>query len=398
MGSDGSHSFLVKLHGLRGIAVLYVVLFHFFKPIFPGGFAGVDLFFLLSGFLVTRSNLALITQTDLTVRSFLGEFYRRRVARIFPMLLFASFFSLFLGLIFTPANNLGKLLVYFTSSLVGLTNIKLFKDRSDYFSLDQDFNWFTQTWSLGVEEQFYLIFSIIIGITLYSSFVDKTKNLKKIFFILMVTSFLVTLAKLLKQDRPEAIFYLLHFRFWELCLGVCLSLMFQNYQVRFQFDRWENISLIFLVIGLFVPYDSVFFPFPNLLFICAGGVILILNCGKKTNTLAEKILSFKFLQYLGSISYSLYLIHWIILVLLKHSFGEDDITMGLGVLVSLAISDLTFRFVELPSGSLLRKSSNLSWALAIFLFVIAGVSYSLKKFHNFETNVLYIGRVSMSWS
>ena len=390
-----NHSFLTKLHGLRGIAVLYVVLFHFFGGIFKGGFSGVDLFFLLSGFLVTRSNSKDLESNDLKLIPFLKDFYVRRVARIFPMVLVSSIVSVIIALVFTPVGNLSKVLSYFSSSLLGFSNIRLLMDKSNYFSLDQEFNWFTQTWSLGVEEQFYFVFSIIVGIVIITKVRDRIVRLKNVFLSLMILSFIATVVHLFTKGKAESVFYMMHFRFWELSLGVCLYFYLRNRSVSpVLFQKIETPALLILSLGLWIPYHSLFFPVPLLFPVILGGSIFILSSGIKTSTIAEKILNLSFLQYLGNISYSLYLVHWIVLVFLRHSFGDGFVSMLVGTFISIGLSHLTYIYIESPANNTLRKSSKRSLILASFLVFFASLSYFISGSKFLEKNNLYVGNLS----
>lgn len=209
--------FLTKIHGFRGFSIILVLLFHFFENVFTGGYLGVDIFFIISGYIVTRSTLKYWPKTYSQIPKFIITFYIKRIARLLPVGLLVSSLSLIMALIFTSPSELKEMTDFYRGSFLGYTNFLLFFNNQNYFSLSQEFNFFTQTWSLGVEEQFYLIYSLLICLVPFIS-----KRISLIFIMFTILSIISNLK--IFGAAPEGQFYLIPFRLWEMGFGVVLSL------------------------------------------------------------------------------------------------------------------------------------------------------------------------------
>ena len=144
-----------EIDGLRGIAILSVVLYHIFPSIFPSGFLGVDIFFVISGYLITAT---IINNNRNNLIEFLFQFYSKRLKRLFPTLFIFFIFTIFGLCLFIPEPK--EFIEAGISSLVGLSNIYLWIKETDYFAQTAELNPFTQTWSLGIESQFYFIYRL----------------------------------------------------------------------------------------------------------------------------------------------------------------------------------------------------------------------------------------------
>lgn len=369
-----------KLHGLRGIAIISVLFFHFYPSIFKSGFIGVDLFFILSGYLVTKSVLREITQTNPSLKKFLLNFYTKRFARIYPLLILSVFTSFFFALLFTTDKNLPVLLRDTSFAIMGISNIGFYNSSFDYFATNQMFNFFTQTWSLGIEEQFYVVFSFLIILVYFRSAV----LFKRLIFLFVVLSFT---AMLFTKDK-NATFYLLHLRFWELGVGVMLALS-PGLSLKKTLSKNVEQGLVFLLFLLFMFSSRRFFPLPYLIPVFMISIVLIINSTQKG---PESWLNSKVLNYFGDISYSLYLVHWIIHVLINHIFPYSYFINFLGLVMSVFISHLTYFKIEVPSMRYFRKSQNISIFLLVLVF-LAAISVYLSR-NNFNTNLLYLPRLA----
>ena len=207
--SSSKSRYRPEIDGLRGFAVVAVIINHFNKVILPGGYLGVDIFFVISGFVITSS---LYQRPSKNFKDFISGFYERRIKRLVPAL---SVFVLIMSIaicLFNP-NPILSLRTGLTS-LFGLSNLYLLRYSTNYFSQSTELNVFTHTWSLGVEEQFYILFPFLIW---FSGFGRQTKNgIRNLFLIigtLTITS-LIGFLYLYQSNQPSA-YFLMPTRFWE---------------------------------------------------------------------------------------------------------------------------------------------------------------------------------------
>lgn len=340
------------IDGLRAIAVLAVVAYHLNPPWLPGGFAGVDIFFVISGFIVSASVGSL---ERFGLHRFLPFFYARRLVRIAPALIVMLLAVAFVSALIIPAawlsqsNQQTGLYAFF-----GLSNLILARTNNDYFSPVVDFNPFTHTWSLGVEEQFYFIFPLLFFVWTYRG---KWRGLATSLLSLAFFASLTYSAWLGHADKTSA-YYLITSRFWQLAAGVLLyqTMTFagRRFDVSVQASpRWFSgaawFSMMLLVYGLIVGKpDS--FPYPGSLPVVIGslGLLGFLH-GKEASNPLVRLLSLRSVQYVGRISYSLYLWHWPIFVFFRWTVGiESPLSRIIALALSFALSALSYRYVEGP--------------------------------------------------
>ncbi len=371
-----------KLHGLRGISVIAVLLFHFFPSFWKSGFIGVDIFFILSGYLVSKSVLHEL-QDKPRILEFIKSFYSKRFARIYPTLILVSSISFMFSLLFTQDAKLPRLVKDYSMAMLGVSNIGFYMSASDYFAKSSEYNFFTQTWSLGIEEQFYVGFSLIILLSL----VLFKKNLKKglifTFSIIACSSFTLLF---FTNDR-NATFYLLPFRAWELSTGVILSLI-RIRKLRLNECFVENLSAFFLLI-LFISSSRRLFPIPYLLAL-ALPVVMIIYVSEYSEK--KSILSFRIFQYFGTISYSLYLIHWPILVGINYLFDLSFVSGIIGFAFSVLLSIATYQSFEKPLLKFFRIKRKES--LIIFSMVLCIFCMLLFAHDKFQRNIFSIYSIS----
>lgn len=198
-----------EIDGLRGIAVIAVVINHFNSSLLQSGYLGVDIFFVISGYVITAS---LENKDFQHFREFFLTFLDRRIKRLIPSLLVLFLVCSIATLFFVP--NCGYILKTGIYSLFGISNFYLFSQSIDYFGQSSELNVFTHTWSLAVEKQFYLIFPFIFW---FSGYGNSKNNGKKIFiFILILISILSFISfNYFYQKNFSASYFLLPFRFWE---------------------------------------------------------------------------------------------------------------------------------------------------------------------------------------
>lgn len=297
--------------GLRGVAVLAVLIFHATPTWLSGGFAGVDVFFVLSGFLVARLIMA-----DLAAGTFsYYEFYARRARRLFPALLLVLCVTLAAAPLFLVGEELRKLGAQIAASAAFAGNFLAWA-QSGYFEGDAAYKPLLHLWSLGVEEQFYLVFPVCIVVLL------RRSERAAAWFVGLAGagSFLACVA--LTNVDPDAAFYLPFTRFWELLAGASLALA-ERRVASPQGRPAEAAAFVgaLALVGSFVLLDEQG-PFPG--WRAAGpviGALLLLWAGPGT-WLARVALSRGPLPWLGEVSYAAYLWHWPVLVIARYATGQ----------------------------------------------------------------------------
>jgi len=332
-----------EIDGLRAIAVLSVIISHFGKDILPSGHLGVDIFFVISGFVITQS---LASRQHSSFRKFILDFYNRRVKRLVPALVLCVVITcLFAMLIINPQSNL-----YNSSwktgiaALFGFSNIYLLHQATDYFGSSAELNPFTHTWSLGVEEQFYLIFPFLVW---FSGLSKKNEFGIRNFKWLISLMGLISLVSYfwVSYVSPVAAFYLMPTRFWELAIGSIIYLIIINDGTRY-IDLLKPISthtFILLIGALFLPQEFSSLATFSVVILSA---ILILALQKAS--FVYILLTYRPIVLLGVISYSLYLWHWSVLTISHWTIGLHWWSIPFQVAVILLLAILSYKYVEKP--------------------------------------------------
>lgn len=346
-----------KLHlglidGLRALAVLSVMAFHFFPRILPGGFLGVDLFFVISGFVVSLSLAHAPGVGGMRLRAIILAFYARRAARILPALYLCLLITTLIGILIVPSTWAGASIEPAgRAALLGLSNFVLARSAGDYFAPNSEFNLFTHTWSLGVEEQFYLLFP-----WLFTPFLrGRAAWPRRLFAGGAIASLLA--AAWLSHAAPAAAFYLIISRFWELGLGVLAFLHPLPHAPAPKARRaaaWICTAAIAAALLLTSPGRT---PFPGGILPCvATACLLMLARAGDVPAPLQQILTSAPAAYFGRISYSLYLWHWPVVCALRWSCGvQPPLHAICGVLISVGLAHLSYRFVEIPPRAWLAR-------------------------------------------
>jgi len=357
--------------GLRALAVLPVILFHAGFSC-PGGFIGVDVFFVISGYLITQ-----IIERELKAHRFsVLVFYQRRIRRIFPALFVMLAATTLVGYLFSPPAELKALGESLVAASAFSSNI-LFYRWSGYFAPNSEFTPLLHTWTLSLEEQFYVCWPLILA-ALSLPAARKWK---------IPTAFAILVGTLLLSahwvgSNPNGAFYLLPSRAWELALGALLSFAPIS-RVLARIPRALASVVSLAGIGLLTIAVTTFSratPFPGLaaLLPCTGAA-LVIAAGEGGLSLGGKFLSLRPLVWIGMISYSLYLWHWPVLVFghLLANRKLDAIERGGLVVLVFIVSWLSWRFVESPFRKAhVVKAKVKSWVMGGLatsaLFVAAG--------------------------
>ncbi len=329
------------IDGLRTLAVVPIVLYHFGASSISGGFVGVDIFFVISGYLITSILLRESTDRGFSVL----EFYHRRAVRIFPAL-FALIVTLFLLSPLLLPSQIDELGLSAAFTVTFSSNL-FFWYTADYFAPSSETMLLLHTWSLGVEEQFYIFYPFL----LYAMRRFWPRHVALALTALIAASFALSLW--LGWTRPEAAFYLLPSRAWELGLGGLVAVLATG-PANSVGDRlrqpaaWLGLGLIALGYGL-IRSDGGGFPAPWALLPCAGTALLI---WKAEGTFVGKALAAAPMTFVGRISYSLYLWHWPLIVLYRIFTNRSSPNLTEGALLfagCLALAWLSYRFIEQPA-------------------------------------------------
>jgi peptidoglycan/LPS O-acetylase OafA/YrhL len=324
--------------GLRTLAVVPVVLYHAGVAPFTGGYVGVDVFFVISGFLITS-----ILRNDLEAGSYtLRGFYERRARRILPALVACVVATVCAGLLVLPPTDFEALGKSVLSVAVFASNIFFWRD-GDYFGREAEEQPLLHTWSLAVEEQFYIVWPLLLALVLWRF----PRRWQAVMLLgLIGVSFAVAAWK--TGDRSA--FFLLHYRAWELGFGAMLGMGFVP-EVRSRAARQalSGLGALMILVPVFAYTRETPFPGYTALPPCLGAALL-LHANRSADTLTAGLLSLKPVVAIGLISYSLYLWHWPILVLsriwLNRPLTPAETLVALGA--SLAMAWASWRFVEAP--------------------------------------------------
>lgn len=365
-----------EIDGLRALAVVPVILFHAGFEWFSGGFVGVDVFFVISGYLITT-----ILVDDIEKRRFsIVSFYERRARRIFPALFFMMLACIpfaWMWMLPDPMENFGQSVVATTL----FANNILLMITTGYWDLASEFKPLLHTWSLGVEEQYYVVFPLLLLL----GWRFGKKAMVGIIAALAVVSLAVS--ELGSSRFPDANFYLITSRAWELFAGSMAAFVVQKYGVR-NHNGWASLGLLAIVFAI-LAYDSST-PFPGLyaLVPVLGVVLLVLFAGEQT--WVARLLSLRLMVGIGLISYSAYLWHQPLFSFARIYMVQEP-GRGLFIVLTLAtfmLAWLSWKFIENPFRNKSRVSARWLWGfvfIASFGLVVFGLA--AHKTHGFVSRV-----------
>ena len=376
-------TYRIDIDGLRALAVIAVIINHFNKEILPNGYLGVDMFFVISGYVIT---LSLEARKSNNLLDFLISFYERRIRRLLPVLLVFVVSTSILISIFNsyPFQSL-KTGIF---SLIGLSNYYLIKYSTDYFANPTDLNPFVQTWSLGVEEQFYFIFPIIIWFTGFNR--ELKNSIKNLFYILLFLSIVsfISFIYFYQVNQPLA-YFSMPTRFWELSSGSLLFLALRkNFLYLEVLKKIPPFLILLLIIGTFFLPLSAAIPATVLIILLTNIIILCLE----ESSLVFKIITFKPVLYIGSISYSLYLWHWAVLSLSRWTIGIHWWSIPIQVLIIFFLSSISYEFVETPfrkKSFFKKKWKTLMFGTGVITTLVISLYFAAKSNLN---KIVYIHR------
>jgi len=364
------------IDGLRALAVLLVVAFHASPTFFKGGFIGVDIFFVISGFLITGIILKSLDNNEFSYLSF----YKRRIKRLFPALIVVLFTCLIGGWLILFSQEYLHLTKHVISGAGFVSNI-IYYLEAGYFDISSSLKPLIHLWSLGVEEQFYIFWPILL-VFLYK----RSKKILLIISLLLALSFLLNILFGLKN--PSLSFYIPVTRFWEFLSGALIAYInfsnnnfFNCLTEKFNILKENKIfisnlvswlGLMLIIISLFIINSDNFYKGHVIILIL--GVSLLIVSGKKS-FINRFIFANKILVFIGLISYPLYLWHWPLFSFARIFNGEEISALFkiLLILLSFVLAWITYVFIEKP----FRKSNNKQTPLILCFLVIFVVILSL---------------------
>lgn len=361
------------VQGMRAFAVIIVILNHLGVSGFSGGFIGVDVFFVISGYLISG---LLVDEYYNKGKISIANFYSRRIKRIFPALFVTVFTTAVIGFLILSEERLGNLIDSSTASIFSVSNI-FFWSQIGYFDAEAIEKPLLHTWSLGVEEQFYLIWPLLIislaflktrariaigiGVVALGSFMLNAYMLKWNMSDMLYSSQGFRSSFL---DEASTVFYLMPFRIFEFGIGAVLGVLFFSKHPKISTILSDCFfvfsSAIIIAATVFLDSDSVF-PYYNALIVSCAAALMVYS--SFNSGLAEVLIGNKFLVFIGGLSYSLYLVHWPIISYYSMLFGSPTLTISfllIALMVFLAWG--MFVLVEQPA----RRLNFLSPRSSIF--------------------------------
>lgn len=368
-----------EIDGLRALAVIPVILFHAGFESFKGGFVGVDIFFVISGYLITT-----IIISELSLNKFsIINFYERRARRILPALFFVVLACLPFSWFLLPPVDLKD----FGQSLIAVSTFLsnfLFWMESGYFDTAAELKPLLHTWSLAVEEQYYIVFPVFLIL------VWRLGSQWILFILMLIFVISLGLAQWSSTNYPSAAFYLIHTRAWELLIGVFTAFYLTYYKIinSFFINQLLSIAGLGMIVYSIIVFDKDT-PFPSFytLVPTIGTALLILTAIPQTT--ANKVLSFKPIVGLGLISYSAYLWHQPLLAFIRHSeINDNPIIILFTCFIAIFFAWLSWRFIEKPF-----RDKNLYTRKHIFIIsfigmmAVGGIGYALHANDGFSNRI-----------
>jgi peptidoglycan/LPS O-acetylase OafA/YrhL len=351
---SGSVEYRPSIDGLRAVAVLAVFLFHLYRKWLPGGFVGVDIFFVVSGYLIT----SIILRDCERNRFSFARFYQRRIARLWAAFFTVAVATLVAAVFIYSDQDLASTGATLSAAAASIANLK-FMWQGNYFVLSPDAQPFLHCWSLSVEEQFYLFFPAAF-LLLYRK-ADKYRT--QVLLVLCAASFIFCVV--LTYARPGWAFYLLPARGWELLAGGILASRKNQSKNNFP-AALPFVGLLLIAISFFVISESAAFP-GYLAALPVAGTVCFLFPVEVSTGLAERALSWGPLVLVGRMSYSLYLWHWPVFSLVDYKFYSAGplFRSALKIFISATATVVCFVFIESPSRKFLNHPDRRRLAFAV---------------------------------
>ncbi|MGD9849880.1 MAG: acyltransferase family protein [Nitrospirales bacterium] len=388
VNNSSAHSIRHDIQGLRALAILLVLLFHAGFPFLTGGYVGVDVFFVISGYLITRM---LVVEKEQTGSINLPAFYARRIRRLLPaatVTLAAT--ALVIFALYSPLEQ-SQLIRSFFASVMYLSNMWFAYQSTDYLGDNVEIDPFLHTWSLSVEEQFYLFWPFLILLLPIKT--SKTSNLQKLITLVGFVFLVSIIASILigKISQPWA-FFASPFRAWEFATGSLAFCIDHRKTIISAILSKRMVSTGLSAILLAALYYDKSTPFPGFYALLPTlGTLLVLIGGRQHNWFIA-LSKFPWIRWLGDISYSLYLWHWPLIAIPLSLTGElSTFERCCCVGLALILGTLSFRYIENP----IRFNHTLSLApirglalgIGLTLFGVS-LTFTLRSLANAELQTI----------
>ena len=369
------NNYINEIDGLRAIAVISVIFYHsefilFEQKFFKGGFLGVDIFFIISGYLITSIIINNYKNSNFSLK----VFYFNRIKRIFPALIFILSVNLILGFFILLPDEIVNLARSYISSIFFISNYFFYFSGQEYSAVNSLQVPFLHTWSLGVEEQFYIIFPIIFLLSY------KLLRFKKIIILIFLLSFIF--ANYFANLNPSLNFYLFFSRIWEMMLGGMLNFYnLENLKKKNKLCSFLSFSGLFLILFCFlfannkITHPSIYTLIP------LAGTILIIITADNSEIKLNNFLTTNFMVFIGKISFSLYLWHYPIFAFARilEIFNKSLIFNTLIYISIFFLSVLTYFFIEQPFRRKLNFKTTIIFLSVMSIFFISFSNYLITK-------------------
>ncbi|HEC2149981.1 TPA: acetyltransferase [Staphylococcus delphini] len=347
-----SPRYMPGLDGIRAVAVIAIIIYHLNPQWLWGGFLGVDTFFVISGYLITS---LLLTEYHNTGKIELTSFWLRRVKRLIPAVLFLVMGVLVLTLIFMPT-EIQKVRADSIAAIFYVSNWWYIMQNVDYFE-QFSVQPLKHLWSLAIEEQFYLVFPIVLLSLL--SFIRRLKSIRIIFLILLVISMITMMVLYVPNENVARVYFGTDTRIQTLLMGVLLALVWPPFQLkakvnrkmRMMIDTAGVVGLVILFICFKFVSETNSILYYGGFFLISAVTLLVIASSVHPSGYFAKFLGNKVFTFIGSRSYSLYLWHYPIIVLIHHQFVQGQIpplVYVVEILLMILMAEFSYKFIEQP--------------------------------------------------
>jgi peptidoglycan/LPS O-acetylase OafA/YrhL len=362
---------------IRAISIALVLLFHMGLPV-DSGFLGVDIFFFVSGYIVTKMLVEKYHGKNIPI----NKFYTNRFYRLYPALIFSIFLTVALSIALQSSNEILEIIKYAVHSLVGISNFTYYLNSSIYGTSSTDNNPLLHLWSLSVEFQFYLVFPIVL-LFLLRYFKDKTF---KIIATITTISIILTLILSLNSSLLSGIanpnmlmFYLLPFRIYEFLIGSLTYFLIIRYRVIW--DNLAKFSMFFFILASGVLLWTTSFSDQSkvlrslLLMMCLSGIIIFSQAMPTSNKLLMRVL-----EKLGGYAYSIYLIHLPLITLFHIRYPNNELIPVFMGLVAIITGVLVSELIEFPQ--MIKRSKFVIVSLFSVVFLLVFLNYAFASYNS----------------